>query len=175
MSFWGNFGVIVGTPQATMSATNYTLTVTDRDGEIASMTVTISVAEASAPDFRDESIRVLWILNQGPYRLDSSAEAGSMITDTIILPGAGGPGTTYSLTGTLPQGLSFDAATRSLSGAPSQSGTFPLTLTATDENSTSDTLEVNLTVSPAGEPREVDPGAISARRSNCAGRSRGQT
>ena len=101
MSFWGNFGVIVGTPQATMSATNYTLTVTDRDGETASMTVTISVAEASAPDFQDESIRVLWIFNQGPYRLDSSAEAGSMITDTIILPGAGGPGTTYSLTGTL--------------------------------------------------------------------------
>ena len=48
---------------------------------------------------------------------------------------SGGIGTiTWALTGTLPTGLSFNAATATLSGTPTQTGTFSITVTATDAN-----------------------------------------
>ncbi len=41
---------------------------------------------------------------------------------------------TYVLSGSLPTGLSWNAATATLSGTPTQSGNFPLTVTATDQS-----------------------------------------
>src|SRR6185295_5269397 len=41
---------------------------------------------------------------------------------------------TWALTGTLPTGMSFNAATATLSGTPTQTGTFSVTVTATDAN-----------------------------------------
>jgi hypothetical protein len=66
---------------------------------------------------------------------------------------------TFALTGTLPAGLSFSAATATLSGTPTQTGSFPITVTATDANgctgSRSYTLVINcptITLSPASLP-----------------------
>ncbi|HET6896991.1 MAG TPA: putative Ig domain-containing protein, partial [Vicinamibacteria bacterium] len=59
--------------------------------------------------------------------------AGSPYSQTFTQ--SGGVGTiTWSLTGTLPTGLSFDTATGVLSGTPTQTGSFPITVTATDVN-----------------------------------------
>ena len=76
MAFWSNYQATFETPQSLMTATDYTLTITDRDGETASMTLTPSVVEASEPDFQDDQIRVLWTLNQGCSR-------GAEITITV--------------------------------------------------------------------------------------------
>ncbi len=65
--------------------------------------------------------------------------------------------TTFSLLGTLPTGLSFSGAT--LSGTPTQTGSFPINVTATDANgctgSRAYTLVINcpaITVNPATLP-----------------------
>src|SRR6185295_15592276 len=63
---------------------------------------------------------------------------------------------TWALTGTLPTGMTFNAATATLSGTPTQTGSFNVTVTATDANgcvgTRSYTLVVNcqaITVNPA--------------------------
>lgn len=55
----------------------------------------------------------------------------------------------------LPNGVSFDSATRTLSGTPSTTGTFNVTITATDSAGNATALTVALTVNAASTP--VDP------------------
>ena len=67
--------------------------------------------------------------------------------DALTLPEAGGGnGTlTYSLSPTVP-GLTFDAATRRLSGTPSTAGAYSMTYTVTDEDGDTDSLGFTITV-----------------------------
>lgn len=62
---------------------------------------------------------------------------------------------TLSING-LPNGLTFDAATRTIGGDPAVSGTFNLMITATDSAGNVTALNVALTVNAASTP--VDPG-----------------
>lgn len=62
---------------------------------------------------------------------------------------------TLSING-LPNGLTFDATTRTIGGDPAVSGTFNLTITATDSAGNATVLNVALTVNAASTP--VDPG-----------------
>ncbi|MBO9707868.1 MAG: autotransporter domain-containing protein [Caulobacter sp.] len=69
--------------------------------------------------------------------------------------GAGVAPYTYALTGTLPAGMSFDAATGVLAGTPTEAGAFSLTMTAADSNrsgASSATRGFVLTVLPAVAP-----------------------
>ncbi|RKO82316.1 hypothetical protein C5E04_06000 [Pectobacterium parmentieri] len=56
----------------------------------------------------------------------------------------------------LPGGVSFDSATRTLSGTPSTAGSFNLTITATDSAGNATALNVTLAINAASTP--VDPG-----------------
>ncbi|GAB3930976.1 putative Ig domain-containing protein [Larkinella terrae] len=58
---------------------------------------------------------------------------------------------TYGLS-SLPDGLSFNATNRIISGKPTKSGTVVLTYSATDGQGSSSSLTVNLTVNPAAAP-----------------------
>ncbi len=142
----GNNGMPQISSFATSAAANYTLKFTDTDGDEATTTLTIAVADATSPEFTQDSVRILWILNAKPRNEFSSFRP-------VILHGAGGPGTTYALSGTLPAGLSWTAATRRIDGPPTEAGTFPLTLTATDSNGASDTQAVTIIVSPTTAPQ----------------------
>ncbi|MEQ9849129.1 beta-propeller fold lactonase family protein [Pectobacterium brasiliense] len=62
---------------------------------------------------------------------------------------------TLSING-LPNGLTFDAATRTFSGTPSAAGVFNLTITATDSAGNATAMNVALTINAASTP--VDPG-----------------
>ena len=53
----------------------------------------------------------------------------------------------WSLTGTLPAGLTFNTTTGILSGTPTQTGSFPFTVTATDSNSCAGSRAYTLVVS----------------------------
>ena len=143
----------IAAPQA-----SHVLTYTDADGDIATTTLRITVAAASSPDFFEESVRILWLLNGKPR---NGGPGSSTVDPRVVLQGAGGPGTTYALSGMLPAGLSWDAATRVISGRPTEAGTFPLTLTATDTNNASDTQSVTLIVSPTTAPETFRSGALN--------------
>lgn len=58
---------------------------------------------------------------------------GTAYPPTIFTAAGGSGNVTFTLVGTLPTGMSFSSAT--LSGTPTQGGSFPFTLTATDANS----------------------------------------
>ena len=70
---------------------------------------------------------------------------------TLALPEAsGGDGTlTYSLSPNVP-GLAFEAATRTLSGSPSTTGTYNMSYTATDEDRDTATLRFVISVTASG-------------------------
>uniref|UniRef100_UPI0013E3B2A4 PQQ-dependent sugar dehydrogenase n=1 Tax=Larkinella soli TaxID=1770527 RepID=UPI0013E3B2A4 len=102
-------------------------------------------------------------LNTPPGNQPPTAPAAPTLTATIntaystTLPAFSDPNgdaLTYSLTGTLPSGVSFNAQTRVLSGTPTQTGTFNLTYAANDGQASAST-GVTLTVNPAGEPGPV--------------------
>ena len=56
---------------------------------------------------------------------------------------------TYSLTPALPEGLSFDPATRAITGTPAEAGEFEMTYTATDEDGDEASFGFTITVQPA--------------------------
>ena len=88
---------------------------------------------------------------------DQAYTADTAIT-TLTLPQAtGGNGTlTYSLSPDVP-GLTFDAATRQLTGTPTTAATHNMTYTATDEDGDTDTLPFTITVEAAKEEMPVEP------------------
>ena len=55
----------------------------------------------------------------------------------------------YSLTPALPEGLSFDAETRAITGTPAEAGEFEMTYTATDEDGDEASFGFTITIGPA--------------------------
>jgi len=78
-----------------------------------------------------------------PYTLDLS----SYVDETN-----GDPISSYNLSGTLPTGLSFNSSTGVLSGTPSITGTFSLSLTADDNDGTSNSESFTLTILAQSPP-----------------------
>ncbi len=78
-----------------------------------------------------------------------------MVYPTQTIPNATGGTTpyTYSATG-VPAGLSFNPATREISGTPTQSGTFPVSVTVTDATNKTATTTYSITI--------IDPLALPA-------------
>jgi CSLREA domain-containing protein len=125
-------GVLTGTPTQTGSFP-ITVTVTDGNGCPATssgytLTVTCQTITVTNPS-------------------TSTGTAGTAFSQQFSQ--SGGIGTiTFSETGSLPTGFSFNTSTGVLSGTTHQVGTFPITVTATDQNGCQGTgLTYNLTIS----------------------------
>jgi hypothetical protein len=117
---------------------NYTVsvTITDKDGGVGTgsfiVTVNLNTAPVVANAVPDQA---------GTYGVPFSY---ALAANTFNDPDAGQT-LSYTASG-LPAGITFDAATRSFSGTPTQSSTFPVTVTATDDGtpslSVSDTFNI---------------------------------
>ena len=118
---------------------NMTYTATDEDNDADSLAFTITVNEADTePSFAS---------NQNPG--NQTYTEGSPIAALTLPRASGGDGTlTYALSPSVP-GLTFDAATRRLSGTPTRAGTYNMTYTATDEDNDADSLAFTITVNEA--------------------------
>jgi hypothetical protein len=106
---------------------------------ILQLTITVRTAD-TAPTFAgvtEDDVSI--VLTQ-----DLGGDVGGSETITLD-PAVGGNSVTYSADG-LPEGTSFDAGTRVISGVPTETGDFTVTYTATDEDGDSDSLTFTISV-----------------------------
>ena len=143
--------VLSGTPNTT-ATTELTYTVTDDNGSTAMDTFTVTVAD---------EVEVTAPVDQ-TYTMDTA------ITDLTLSEAAGGTTpVTYTLA-PLPNGLTFTAATRVLSGTPSTADTTTLTYMVTDDNGASTTatfmviVNASLTLTASGNQNYTQGRAITA-------------
>ena len=131
LTFNSLLATIAGTPSV---AGNYTFTIrgTVADGRTKTQQYTIAVRE-----------RLTLAAPTVP-----AAEVGVPLP-VLRATAAGGSGTnTWKLEGTLPRGVSFDAATGTVAGTPAAAGTFALTLSVTDSEGRTASTPFSLVVSP---------------------------
>jgi hypothetical protein len=136
-------GTLSGTPTAT-GTSNFTVNVTDQRGCTGSSTITLTINNCP-------------LITINPASLPAGT-VGAAYSQSFTQNGGAGAGT-FSLSGTLPAGLSFSPATATLAGTPTQTGSFPLTINVTDNNGCPATRNYTLTincpaiaVSPPGLP-----------------------
>ena len=125
-----------GTPTA---AGDYALIyrVEDSDGDADELTFTVTVTEPE-------------IVDREPMFTDTVADqrvvAGEVLPSLVLPVASGGDGElTYSLSPNVP-GLTFDAATRTLSGTPTEAGAYALTYRVEDRDGDADELTFTVTV-----------------------------
>ena len=143
-----NTGLITGTP-TTAGTFPFTVTATDQNGASASLPLSIVVNPSVAIN-----------PNTPPQ-----GTVGARYADQ--LSATGGTGTlTFTLAGgtTLPPGLSL-SNTGLITGTPTTAGTFPFTVTATDQNGASASLPLSIVVNPsvAINPNTPPQGTVGAR------------
>ena len=116
---------ITGTPTTTAGATAYTYTVTDTNSDSASLMFSITVEANTAPDFGTATT---------PHVPSETIAQNRMITLTLPAATGGNGDITYMLAA-LPTGLTFDGATRVISGTPADIvGVMDYTYTAADSD-----------------------------------------
>jgi len=129
-------GAITGTATGTSSATTYTVTVTDANGATATRTfsLTVNAAVSATQAVSTKS------LTQNYAAVSFTPVTGSNGTGTLA----------YSVSPTLPTGLSFNTSTGAITGtATVTSSATTYTVTVTDTNSASATNTFSLTVNTA--------------------------
>jgi uncharacterized protein YhjY with autotransporter beta-barrel domain len=111
----------------------FTYTATNASGTSAPATVTVTVTQPT-----------LVISPTGTLTL----RAGEAFSQTFSAANGTAP-YNYSMTGTLPDGLIFDPSSGTLSGTPTENGSFSLTVTATDAYGASTSANVTLSIDEA--------------------------
>ena len=130
-------GAVGGTPTVTSTATTYTVTVTDANGATASKTFALTV---NGPVSATTVIASVGLTIQNPV------SAG-----IIPVTGSGGVGTLhYTVSPTLPPGITMNSTTGALSGLPTNATPVATyTVTVTDANNATATATFTLAVNPS--------------------------
>lgn len=89
--------------------------------------------------------------------------SGTAYSVSFTAPAGIGP-VTFAQAGTLPNGIGFSVDT--LSGTPTETGSFPITVTATDFNGCTASRDTLLVVSCTGASITLSPGALAAAPAN---------
>jgi hypothetical protein len=124
-------GALSGTPTQT-GTFPFTVTATDADNDTGTQAYSLVIA--------CQTITV------GPATLDAGT-SGTLYPAVTFTETGGIGATSFSESGALPTGITFAAAT--LTGTPTQSGTFPFQVTATDSNSCTGSVSDALTINAA--------------------------
>jgi hypothetical protein len=105
----------------------------------------ITATGGGASDTQTYSLSVVEPLKINNAPAGSAGEVGLAYQLTPNASG-GKQGYTWTLTGTLPAGLTFDPASGSITGKPGAAGTYPLTLNVTDTIGLTQTANIRLVV-----------------------------
>lgn len=135
------------------------LSATSADAELSSNTVLLTLRASTSPLLNTDAAT--------GYSL-STATSETVYSYTLLadlFKDADGDRLTWSISG-LPEGLTFDASTRTISGSTTQVGTFSVTVTATDASGASASLVLALAVDKiANRAPEVSADAPSTLNS----------
>lgn len=135
LSFDTSSGILSGTPIGT-GTFNLSITATDKDGESNVDSFSITVTPGKPP-----------IMNPIPNQTGTQNKAfTTLFVSNYVTQTNGDPILSYSLSGSLPSGLVFNETTGTLSGTPTQIGTFSLSVSATDKDGTSNAVSFLLTI-----------------------------
>ena len=132
LSLDSSTGAISGTPSAITSSATYTITASNTGGSTtADVTIVVDDVAPSALTYSPNTFTLT---------------KGTAMT-TVTPTSSGGPVTSWSVSPSLPSGLSLDSSTGAISGTPSavtSSATYTVTATNTGGSTTADvTIEVN--------------------------------
>jgi uncharacterized protein YhjY with autotransporter beta-barrel domain len=153
-------------PPGLTLASNGTLSGTPTQGGSFAITIrsTDSTTGAGAPFAT--SLNTTLVIDADPLVLSPTNPALTAtygVANSITFTTSGGSAPrSLALTGALPTGMTFDAATGVLSGTPTVSGSFPLTVTATDSSATPVTTSRAYTLTIAGPTIALTPATLPA-------------
>nr|WP_113866579.1 beta-propeller fold lactonase family protein [Brenneria salicis]NMN92701.1 lactonase family protein with 7-bladed beta-propeller [Brenneria salicis ATCC 15712 = DSM 30166]RBP62461.1 6-phosphogluconolactonase (cycloisomerase 2 family) [Brenneria salicis ATCC 15712 = DSM 30166]RLM30610.1 hypothetical protein BHG07_09830 [Brenneria salicis ATCC 15712 = DSM 30166] len=149
-----------------------TRTISGAATEVGTFTLTVTAADATgASAALDLDLVIEQIVNRAPevnedadttLAIFTESESGSITLDSGLFSDADslyGDNLSWNVSG-LPDGLSFDAATLTLSGTASAARDYTLTVTATDQSGASAASELTLRVITQAEADNSGPGLV---------------
>ncbi|WP_176745252.1 putative Ig domain-containing protein, partial [Staphylococcus sp. HMSC064E11] len=131
---------ISGTPSE-VGSYDITVTTTDESGNATETTFTIDVEDTTKPTVEDITDQTQEVNTEiTPIKIEARDNSGQTVTNKVD---------------GLPDGVTFDEATNTISGTPSEVGSYTVTVTTTDESSnateTTFTIDVEDTTKPTVE------------------------
>ena len=140
----GSIALLIDPTTDSADEGNETITLNGAIADLADGTGTLTLADYEMMEVVDDTMMAL-MFAEGAMIADIEGTAGTAMS--AELPAAeGGEGDIGYSVSDLPAGLSFDPATRMLSGTPEAEGTTEVTYTATDSEDATTTLTFSITV-----------------------------
>ena len=128
---------ISGTPSE-VGSYDITVTTTDENGNSETTTFTIDVEDTTKPTVEDITDQTQEINTEmTPIKIEATDNSGQAVTNKVE---------------GLPDGVTFDEATNTISGTPSEVGSYDITVTTTDENGNSETTTFTIDVEDTTKP-----------------------
>ncbi|MGV3064133.1 putative Ig domain-containing protein, partial [Staphylococcus epidermidis] len=128
---------ISGTPSEVGSYT-VTVTTTDESGNATETTFTIDVEDTTKPTVEDIANQTQEVNTEiEPIKIEATDNSGQAVTNKVD---------------GLPDGVTFDEATNTISGTPSEVGSYDITVTTTDKNGNSETTTFTIDVQDTTKP-----------------------
>ena len=132
---------ISGTPSEVGSYT-VTVTTTDESGNATETTFTIDVEDTTKPTVEDIANQTQEVNTEiEPIKIEATDNSGQAVTNKVD---------------GLPDGVTFDEATNTISGTPSEVGSYDITVTTTDKNGNSETTTFTIDVEDTTKPTVED-------------------
>ncbi|MDU7162906.1 putative Ig domain-containing protein, partial [Staphylococcus sp.] len=161
VTFDESTNTISGTPSE-VGSYDITVTTTDESGNTTETTFTIDVEDTTKPTVEDITDQTQEINTEmTPIKIEATDNSGQTVTNKVE---------------GLPDGVTFDEATNTISGTPSKVGSYDITVTTKDESGNSETTTFTINVEDTTKPTvenvadqtqeintEIEPIKIEAR------------
>ena len=157
----GNFSIAIPSDYVLTGKETIKITSIDK-GDNVSPAITISVIDKTPPAVKAISNKTQEVNTEiEPIKIEATDNSGQAVTNKVE---------------GLPAGMTFDEATNTISGTPSEVGSYDITVTTTDENGNSETTTFTIDVEDTTKPTvenvadqtqevntEIEPIKIEAR------------
>ncbi|MCW7872316.1 putative Ig domain-containing protein, partial [Staphylococcus epidermidis] len=132
---------ISGTPSK-VGSYDITVTTTDESGNSETTTFTISVEDTTKPTVEDITDQTQEVNTEiTPIKIEARDNSGQAVTNKVD---------------GLPDGVTFDEATNTISGTPNEVGSYDIKVTTTDESGNSETTSFTIDVEDTTKPTVED-------------------